>query len=191
MTPTSQNSLIQDNFTNNQAVDPAFSTEDSAELLRLIRDCVSSSESFRNKYAVLTGSWVQDATKYESLYDGHLYTEREKFGYECKEDIYRDAVDFNASLLTQYDSVESIREFGEELNSISADLMSRVMEYSDQLNETKSKDEDTLKIAGQMGVGIQKFKPFQHDGKWWAGSEVVDPRQFGISPGASSIRDAV
>ena len=189
--PTSQDSLIQDNFTSNQTVDPAFSTDDSSEILKLIRDCVSASDSYRNKFANLSGSWVQDSTKYESLYDGHLYTEREKAGYECKEDVYRDFVDFNTALLTQFDSNEYIRQFGSETNSITAELMTRTMEYAHQLNETDKKDEDTLKIGGQMGIGIQRFKPIFHDGKWWPGSEVIDPRQFGISPGATSIRDAV
>ena len=181
----------QETFTDNQSVNPAFSTADDTKLLKLIADCVSASESYRNQFAVMTDSWIQDATKYEALYNGKLYDKRQKMSYECKEDIYRDMVDFNASLLSQFEFKEEILQVGKEDNSLDADLFMRFIEFSDNENDASAKEEDLLKIEGQMGIGIYKFKPFEQDGYWWPGAEVVDPRQCGISPGASSIKDAV
>lgn len=180
-----------DNFTDNQAVNPAISTDNDKKLLALINDCVATSEQYRNGFAVMTDSWAQDATKYESLYNGKLYDKRQKLSYECKEDIYRDLVDFNASLLTQFDFKEYIRQIGNENNSIPADMFTRFLQYADKLNDARSKEEDMLKLSGQMGVGIYKFKPFECEGYWWPGVEVIDPRQFGISPGAATVKDAV
>jgi len=139
----------------------------------------------------MSTSWTQDADKYEALYNGKLYDKRQKMSFECKEDIYRDYTDFNASLLTQFDYKEYIRLNDGDPTSISADLMMKIIDYADQLDNASEKEEDMLKIGGQMGVGIYKFQPFKCDGYWWPGVEVIDTRQFGISPGASTPQDAV
>lgn len=180
-----------ENLTDNQAVDPSISTANEKQLLRLISDCSFSSDIFRNRYANMTSSWIEDATKYESLYDGKLYDKRQKLSYECKEDIYRDLVDFNSSLLSQFDYKEDIRKIGDEINSIPANLFMRFIEYAEQEDDCASKEEDANKISGQMGVAFFKFKPYQCEGYWWPGEEVVDPRQVFISPGARSVKDAV
>jgi len=180
-----------DQFTDNQAVDPAISDASDKDLLKLISQSISTSDIYRNQFAIMSDSWAQDAGKYEALYNGKLYDKRQKMSYECKEDIYRDLVDFNSTLLNQYEYSEFIQQIGEQPYSISADLFGKFLEYADNLDDAQQKEEDCTKLSGQMGVGIYKFKPFQCEGYWWPGVEVVDPRQVFISPGASSFKDAV
>ena len=79
-----------DQFTNSQSVNADVPQEDPKVVYRFVTDCVTDSEIYRNQFSVLSDSksWVADATKYEELYNGKLYSKREKLPYECKEDIY-------------------------------------------------------------------------------------------------------
>lgn len=183
-----------DQFTNSQSVNADVPQEDPKVVYRFVTDCVTDSEIYRNQFSVLSDSksWVADATKYEELYNGKLYSKREKLPYECKEDIYRDMVDFNTTLLVQFEVKDYVKNINEEPSSIDADTMSRILNYCiDELNDGKEKEEEFVTISGQMGNSIYKFNPIEVDGYVWPGHEVVDPRQFGISPNARGPKDAV
>jgi hypothetical protein len=182
-----------DNFTNSQSVDANVKQDDPKRVNEFVSNCVADSETYRNAYSVLSESksWVQDAGKYEELYLGKLYSKREKLPYECKEDIYRDMVDFNTMLLTQFEVKDYVQKISEEPTSLDADVMSRIINYCfDELNDGKEKEEELICYSGMMGVGVYHFNPIEQDGYVWPGHEVVDPRQFGISPNARNPKDA-
>ena len=167
-----------DNFTNGQSVDSKVRPEDPERVNSFVDNCVTDSEIYRNQYSVLSESksWVQDATKYEELYLGKLYSKREKLPYECKEDIYRDMVDFNTMLLAQFEVKDSVQKITDEPNSLDADVMSRIINYCfEELNDGKEKEEECVSYSGQMGVGVYHFNPIECDGYVWPGHEVVDP----------------
>jgi len=183
-----------EHFTNEQSLDARVPPEDPKAVRNFVSNCVIDSDVYRNKFSVLSESksWVQDANKYEDLYNGKLYSKREKLPHECKEDLYRDAVDFNMSLLTQFEVKDSVKKITEEAGSIEEETLARIVNYCfEELNDGKEKEEDLVQIGGQMGVGIYYFDPIEvDDGYIWPGHELVDPRQFGISPGASTIQKA-
>ncbi len=188
-------SLNTESFTDNQVVEDPQATESPKKVLEFVKDAVASSEVYRNKFSVMAESmsWLEDANKYEDLYNGHLYTKRKKFSYECKEDIYAEAVDFNATLLTQFDLDDYIKQVTDEDESLDGEIITRILNWCwGELNDGKSKEEDMLRISGQMGVGPYVFQPMEsEDGYLWPGHEVVDPRQIFISPGATGPKDAV
>lgn len=183
-----------DNFTNSQSVNPDVPLDDPQKVIVFIQNCVTDSETYRNQFSVLSESksWIQDATKYEELYLGKLYSKREKLAYECKEDIYRDMVDFNTTLLTQFEVKDYVKCITEEPSSIDEDVMSRILNYCfEELNDGKEKEEECLTNSGEFGIGVYKFNPIECDGYVWPGHELVDPRQFGIAPNARGPKDSV
>lgn len=187
-------SFQTDQFTNSQSVNADVKPEDPKKVLSFVSNCVNDSEIYRNNFSVLSESksWVQDATKFEELYTGKLYSKREKIPYECKEDIYRDMVDFNTTLLTQFEVKDYVQKITDEPSSIDADVMSRIINYCfEELNDGKEKEEENICYSGMMGIGVYKFNPIECDGYVWPGHETVDPRQFGCSPNARSPKDAV
>jgi hypothetical protein len=185
-----------DKFTESQSVDiNELKNDDPKQLAKFVAQCVTDSDQWRNQFSVMSdnSSWILDANKYEDLYNGHLYSKRKKLPYECKEDIYAEAVDFNATLLTQFEVKDYVRKTTEEDQSLDAEIMTRVQNYCMlELNHGKEKEEDMLRLAGQMGNGIYKFQPMMTEsGVVWPGHEVCDTRQIGISPRATSPDDAL
>jgi len=185
-----------DNFTNDQAIDlKAYDVPDGKKLADFITNCEIDSDTYRNNFSVLSDnkSWVTDANKYEDLYNGHLYTKRKKFPYECKEDVYAEAVDFNAALLSQFEIRDYIVKIAEEDQSLDAEVLNRIISYCyNEINNGKAVEEDMLLQAGQFGIGCYKFQPVQtEDGVIWPGHQLVDPRQIGISPRAPSFDKAI
>lgn len=183
-------------FTDNQPV-VSLPTEDPVKVVDYIEKCTIESEKNRNRFAIMTGSWLQDADKCEQLFYGILYTERQKMKYECKPDEYAYYVRFNAQLLTQFDFKEHVKtvDDGETVNpkeQLDAISMSRVLQYCQKRNNTNEKEEDELLFVGIHGNGIEKFQPsVDEDGRPWPGHETFNPRYFGISPGATSVEDCV
>lgn len=185
-------------FSDGQAVDSSISKADDKKLVQIVDRCVRESELHRNHYAIMTGSYLQDAHKCKELYDGVLYTRRKKKPHECKADLYAYYVDFNAQLMEQFDWKDYVRwiteEDGQEMNAehaLDAKSMTMLLKYCLDKASYKEKEEDMLRFAGIFGNGIYKFQPYEDSGQCWPGIEVIDTRFIGVSPGASSFQDAV
>ena len=189
--------MLGSQFTDGQSVDPKISDADPDKLVKFVEEQVRTSEVHRNKYAILTSSWLDDASKCAELYNGKLYSKRAKKPYECKADLYAYYVDFNSVLMKQFDYkmyVKTIDESGETVTNKDAmdELeMTRVIQYCNKRNKTEEKEEDMLRFLGIHGNGIYKFQPTEDEGELWPGHDVIDPRYMGFSPGASDVDDAV
>jgi hypothetical protein len=146
----------------------------------------------------MTSSYLQDAAKCKDLYEGRLYSKRKKKAHECKEDEYRYYVDFDVSQAKQFDFIERVKETDQsdesnqdQANALDVISMQRLIKYCMKLSDSEDKEEDHLRFRGIYGNGLYKFQPKEYEGKNWPGHEVIDTRFFGISPGATDIKDAV
>jgi hypothetical protein len=181
-------------FSDNQPVE-LVKSEDPKKVLEFVNKCISESNKHRNKFAILTGSYDRDTDKCDQLYQGLLYSERQKRKYECKPDDYAYYVDFNATLLRQFDYQETVKAVDEgeshtpeeALDSLS---MTRLLKYCHKRNLSDEKEEDMLRFMGTHGNGIYEFQPQEVDGLAWPGHDTFHPKYFGISPGASDVDDA-
>jgi hypothetical protein len=189
--------MLGSRFTDNQPVNPEISDASESNLTKFVESCVKASESHRNVFALMSGSYLDDAQKCIDLYNGKLYTKREKMAHECKPDDYAYYVDFDATLMKQYTYKEYVRQVdesgasandGEALDALS---MMRMLKFCHSQNRSEEKEEDMLRFRGMHGNGIYKFEPVIKDGLAWPGHDVIDPRHIGVSPGASDFADAV
>jgi len=181
-------------YTNNQTIDPSISEATDKEIVSFISSCRSESDQFRNKFALLTGSYVKDSEKCENLYNGVLYTEHQKKTYECKPDDYAYYVDLDTELMRQFPAkafVKQVDKGDAGVTALPAVAMTRLMEHCDKINRTDEKDDDAIQIRGIQGNAFYKFQPFEVDGVLWPGTEVVKPHEVFFSPGSVDVQDSV
>lgn len=185
-------------FSEGQSVDSSISSASPKELVKLVDRCIGASEIHRNRFGIMTGSYLQDAVKCKDLYEGILYSQRKKKPHECKADEYAYYVDFNATLMQQFDWKDHVKQVDEanenqsdEKNALDSESMTRLIKYCFDKSGTKEKEEDMLRFLGIYGNGIYKFQPFEEAGQVWPGHDIVDPRYIGCSPGATDVQDAV
>lgn len=182
-------------FTDNQNVE-APASEDPKVIVSFVEKCIAESNLNRNRFAPLTGSYLQDADKCDQLYHGHLYSKRQKKEYECKPDSYAYYVDFNALLLMAFDYKEEVRSIDDgdkssQSQALDALSMSRIIQYCNKKNRTPEKEEDMLRFSGIHGNGVDEFQPYtDEDGRSWPGYDTFHPKYFGISAGATDVDDA-
>ncbi len=181
-------------FTDNQPVQE-LKTEDPKKVVDFVDKCVAESNAHRNKFGILTGSYLRDADKCDQLYQGILYTERQKRKYECKPDDYAYYVDFDATLMRQFDYQENVKSVDEgethtQKEALDSLSMTRLLKYCHKRNNSDEKEEDMLRFRGIHGNGIYEFQPSEEDGLPWPGHDTFHPKYFGISPGATDVSDA-
>jgi hypothetical protein len=186
LTPLSQ-------FSSNQPVQEV--KENPTDLVRFVSNCVQESERNRNRFALFTGSWKQDADKCDELYNGQLYKNHGGQPHECKPDDYAYYVDFDCTLLRQFSWKAQIRSVDNGENqdakqSLDAISWTRLLEECFRRSNYDDTEKDMLILRGCHGIGIYEFQPIEEEGLPWPSHETFHPKYFGISPGASNPSNA-
>jgi hypothetical protein len=183
-----------ENLTSGQSVNPNIKQDNPKDVLKFVQSCVDESNQWRNRFSVRSESmsWLQDSNNYMDLYDGKLYKKRKKIPYECKEDAYREYVDFNQILLCQFDYNAELKKITDEDQSLDGGTFTRILNWClNELSDGKAKEERMVQIGGIFGNGVYYFQPKEKDGYVWPSHEVVDTRQIIISPNAIDADDAI
>lgn len=180
-------------FSSNQPVQEV--KDDPEKLVKFVSNCVQESERNRNRFALMTGSWKQDADKCDELYNGNLYKNHKGQPHECKPDDYAYYVDFDSALLRQFSWKAQIRSVDDGENqdpkqALDAISWTRLLEECFRRNDYDDIEEDMLLLRGCHGIGVYEFQPYEEDGLPWPCHETFHPKYFGISPGASNPKNA-
>lgn len=193
MTPTDPNSQAQvpPNFVSGQDTQKALAeTEDKGKLVHLIHSKISEGQQDKQKYG-----YPGKMEKYNNLYKNQLYQNQsqDQLYFESKANYYRVYVDKLANILTRDPVQDAIVRKDKKPIDLKVEVLSRILEYIHKVNNRFEREFDLGVTAGKFGNGFMYtyYDPNKDEMRGLPCYHLIDPKYILVSPGATSLEDAV
>ena len=153
-------------------------------VVKLVQSSVKAGEADRSKHS---GYWEDFRRKF----NGEFY-QKQKRGFECRPNKYKEFVDNQANVLTQTPFHDYCVRLDEDDQDVMCDIHTRVIADDKRRANYNEKEMRMLQFAGIFGPGLMKvfYDRSLASGKGGTNYLEIDPRYFGVNPGCKSLPDA-
>lgn len=164
---------------------PALSQpQPEPEVLRLVENSVKAGEAYRSKSS---GYWDD----FRKKFNGEFY-QKQKRGFECRVNKYKQLIDRKVTILTQQPSVDYVVRLDGDDQDPMCEIHGRRIKDVKKRMGYREKEISMLQLGGVFGPSLMKvfYNKMASEGLGDPDFLEIDPRYFGVNPGCKRLIDA-